>query len=85
MRKNNPNINIEVQKADKRLLLRSGDYWLPIVFLARDITLPLYLNIVANYLYEKMKGALKGEKARVHLSAIYEDSSKDLTKKFDFE
>ncbi len=58
---------------------------MPLVFLASDITLPIYLNIVANYLYEKMKGALKGEKSRVHLSAMYKNTSDGITKKFEFE
>lgn len=85
VRKNNPAINVEIETPDKKLILRSGDYWLPLVFLANDVTLPIYLNIVASYLYEKMKGALKGEKARVHLSAIYENKSEGIAKKFDFE
>jgi hypothetical protein len=85
VRKFHPNVTVETQKADKKLLLRSGDYWLPLVFLSSDITLPIYLNMVANYLYEKMKGALKGEKARVHLSAMYENTSDGIIKKFEFE
>lgn len=80
-----PDLNVERQNADKKLLLRSGDYWLPLVFLASDMTVQVYLNIVANYLYDKMKGALKGEKARVHLSAMYEDKSEGIIKKFEFE
>ena len=85
VRRSHPNVNVETQKADKKLLLRSGDYWLPLVFLASDITIPIYLNIVANYLYDKMKGALKGEKARVHLSAMYQNTPDGITKKFEFE
>ena len=62
LKKNKPEINVEVEKADRKLVLQSGDYWLPLVFLAGDVTLPIYLNIVANYLYEKIKGRVKGRK-----------------------
>ena len=48
------------------------------------MTLPLYLNLVANYIYEKMKGALKGDKARMRFSAMYEDTATGIIKRFDF-
>ncbi len=32
-----------------------------------------------------MKGALKGEKPRVHFSALYQDASEGITKKVEFE
>ena len=85
VRRNAPEIKVKVNKADKHLMLRSGDYWLPLVFLASDVTIPVYLNIVANYLYDKMKGSLKGEKNRVHLSAIYESKKEGVSKRFNFE
>jgi len=85
VRRNKPGIHIEVQQADKRLTLRSGEYWLPLVFLANDVTLQIYLGIVANYLYDMMKGALKGEKQRVHLTAIFESNPEGTFKKFSFE
>lgn len=58
---------------------------MPIVFLASDVTLPIYLNLVANYLYDKSKALLRGEQNRVHFSAVYEDKSTGTTKKFIFE
>jgi transcriptional regulator with XRE-family HTH domain len=82
---NEPTIPVEVRKSDQRLVLRSGDYWLPLVFLAGDVALPVYVNLVANYIYEKMKGALKGDKARVRFSAMYEDASTGVVKRFDFD
>lgn len=85
LKTNASTIKVKVGKADQRLVLRSGDYWLPLVFLASDVALPIYLNLVANYLYEKMKGALKGETACVHLSAVYEDKTTGVVKRFNFE
>ncbi|RIJ90511.1 MAG: hypothetical protein DCC43_14820, partial [Candidatus Brocadia sp.] len=57
LRKNKPELNVEVRKADKRLVLKSSDFWLPFVFLAQDVALPFYLNLVTNYVYDRMKGA----------------------------
>lgn len=82
---NKPDINVDSQKYDKLLFLRSNDFWLPLVFLATDVTLPIYLNIVANYLYDKSKGLLRGEENRIHFSAVYEDRKTGKTKKFIFE
>ena len=80
-----PTIRVEMQEPTKRRVLRSGEYFLPLVFLANDVALPVYLNLVACYLYEKMKGALKGDTNRVHLSAVFEDRTAGVTKRFDFE
>jgi len=82
---NRPDITVSIQKSVKRLVLHSNDYWLPLVYLASDVTLQIYLNLVANYLYDKSKGLFKGETARVHMSAIYEDSESGITKRFNFE
>ena len=81
---NKPELNVEVRKADKRLVLHSNDYWLPLVFLASDVTLPFYLNLVASYVFDRMRGALRGEHARVHFEALYEDKKKGKMKKFSF-
>lgn len=85
LKKNKPGLNVEVRKADKKLVLRSSDFWLPLVFLASDIALPVYLNLVSSYIYDRMKGALSGEKGRVHLKVVYQDKENNITKKFTFE
>ena len=85
LRISRPELNVEVRKPDKLIDLHSVDYWLPVVFLASNVTLPVYLNLVANYLYDRMKGALKGEKSRVRMEAIYVDHEECVTKKFVFE
>lgn len=80
-----PELNVEVRKPDRLIDLHSIDYWFPVVFLASNVTLPVYLNLVASYLYDRMKGALKGEKSRMRIKAIYEDQKEGVTKKFIFE
>lgn len=84
LRVHHPKVNVEVQQGD-RLVLRSANLWLPLVFLASDIALPLYLNLVSSYLYDKMKGALRNDRPRVNLSAEYQDPETGLIKRFNFE
>lgn len=87
LRAKNPSVSVQVIKTDKRLLLHSGDYLLPLVFLASDVSVQVYLNMVASFLYDKLKGALKGEPPpRVHLSAEYiETPDGCVIKRFNFD
>ncbi len=82
---NRPEINLTIDKGDGTLVLRSSDFWLPLVFLASDVALPIYLNLVSNYLYDRMKGALRNEKPRVHLEAVFHDEKEGISKKFSYE
>ena len=84
LRSYHPEIPVSIQRADY-LVLRSSDFWFPLVFLANNVGLPLYLNLVANYLYDRMKGALRNDRPRVHLSAEYKDPATGLVKRFNFE
>lgn len=80
-----PGVPVELQVPAERLVLRCGDYWLPLVFLAKDVALPVYLGLVSNYIYDKMKGALAGDRTRIRFSAIFEDRRAGVIKRFDFE
>lgn len=79
-----PELHIDIQEA-RRLVLHSNDVWMPLVFLAKDIGLPLYLNLVSSYLYDRFKAAIRGDKARVHLKAEYLDTNSGVVKRFTFE
>jgi hypothetical protein len=83
--RNHSEINLTLDKGDGTLILRSRDFWLPLVFLASDVALPIYLNLVSNYLYDRMKGALRNEKPRVHLEAVFHDKKEGISKKFSYE
>lgn len=84
-REKHPDILIDVVKADGVSDLRSGDYWLPVALLAGNVSFQVYLGIVANYLYDKLKGCLKHEKASVHLKTIYRSSKDGKYKKFEYD
>jgi hypothetical protein len=85
LRANSPDLNVVLELKAPKLVLRSGDIWLPLTFLASDIALPVYLNLIASYLYDRMKGALKGESTRVHFCAEFEDKANGKTKRFTFD
>jgi hypothetical protein len=85
VKENAPTVAVELRQPADRLVLRSADYWLPLVFLSSDVSVQFYLNLVANYVYDKLRGALKGETIRVRFSVVYEAPQTGTIKRFDFE
>jgi len=81
----NTDLRIEMPKFKRVILRRSGDYWLPLAFLANDTTISIYLNIIASYLYDKMKGSLKNDVTRVHFKVVYKDKASGTSKKLSFD
>ena len=49
--------------------LHSFDIWMPVLWIATEILLPLAVGLVTNYLYDKMKGR-EHEDAKVDLTVI---------------
>jgi len=39
--------------------LNSWDIWMPVIFIAKDVFLPTAINLVSNYLWDKIKGREK--------------------------
>lgn len=76
--KNNPEINIDYNPNIKKISLHNNEYWLPLVHLASDISVQIYIGLVINFIYDKLKGALNGEKdkAKVHFSFEFKDGDK---------
>jgi hypothetical protein len=78
-----PDVTVEVERA-KTLVLHSNEVWIPLAFLAKEFGLPLYLNLVSSYLYDRFKNALSSAPPRVHLSAEYSDID-GTVRRFNFE
>jgi len=83
--KHHPNIQVGIEQQKPRLILNSGDIFLPLVFLASDVAFPIYLNIVSSYVYDMMRNSLRGEKTYVHFSVEFKDELQGKTKRFNFE
>lgn len=84
LKENSPDVKVTMPQNVKKAALHSGDIWLPLVVLANDMTLSIYLNLVSSYLYDQLRASFHPEKARVHLSAVYEDKKAGIIKKFEF-
>lgn len=84
IRDESPNTKISLSTEAPKLVLRSADIWLPLVYLAADTSVQVFLNMAASYLYDKAKGSLKNDNPRVHMRAIYQDKLTGKTKRFEF-
>jgi len=71
--KNHTEINIDYDPNIKKISLHNNEYWLPLVYLASDTSVQIYLGLVINFLYDKLKGSLKEEKAKVNFSFEYKE------------
>ena len=86
LRATNNNLDIHLPKEPQpRVLLRNNDIWLPLFWLGTNIALPVFLGLLANYLYDRAKGSLKGEKTTAHVEAVFRDPKTGVYKKFKFE
>lgn len=84
LRQKHPTVPVSMEDAPV-VDLRSEEYWLPLVFLATDVTLPFYLNLVANYVYDMARGALKHDKTNVQLEVVHTDSKTGKAKRFSYK
>ena len=85
VRRHRPDVAVSSGCVEGRLIRRANDVWLPLVYLAQDVALPVFLGLVTSYLYDKMKGALRGDRTRVHFSVEYEDARAGVVRRFNFE
>jgi hypothetical protein len=76
--KNHTDINIEYDPSAKKISLHNNEFWLPLVYLASDTSAQIYIGLVTNFIYDKLKGVLSRErnKAKVNFSFEYKDGDK---------
>jgi hypothetical protein len=80
-----PSMNVELQTPEVLVDRHSGDIWLGLVYIGRDIVLPVFLGLITCYLYDKIKGALRGDRSQIHLTVVYTDSKDGTCKKLVFD
>ena len=85
IRKNRKDITINVAQSEGVKSLHSNDFWMPIVILASDMSVQVFLGLVSSYIYDRIKGALKHDKANVHVQAYFKETAEGVTKKFSYE
>ncbi len=84
LRKDHPDLSVIYPERTTKLVLHGADVWLPLVFVAGDTAVQVFLNMLASYLYDKAKGALRNDNPKVHVSVMYQNKREGITKKFDF-
>jgi hypothetical protein len=84
LKSQHPELPITIPASVPKVVLHGADVWLPLVYLAGDTSVQIFLNMVASYLYDKAKGGLKTERTRVHMSVIYRDKREGKSKRFEF-
>ncbi len=78
-----PEITVNVGDAE-RLTLHASDIWLPLIFLAQDVTLPAFINMVTSYLYDRLRGSLPSDRNKVHLSVRYREPKSGAVAQFEY-
>ena len=56
--------------------LHSFDIWLPVIYIASNILLPVVVNLVSNFIYDKMKGR-EHEDANVNAEIVIKNGKKE--------
>lgn len=77
-RKNNPQYDIDIL-ADADIQIRSlhsFDLWLPAIFITSNIILPIAVNLVSDYIQEKIKGREK-EDVKVDFTLIVKQENEE--------
>lgn len=80
--KNNPGLKVEIEKCGNTIDLKSEEIWIPLVFLANNVSLPLFLSATYDYLKWRIRGALSKEIPTVHMQVILKH--KDNYKEFRY-
>lgn len=83
VKKNSSDVLLNVADSPAVRVLRGAEYWFPLAFLATDVSLPIYLNLVANYLYDRLRGTLHHDSPVVELEVLFQDDS--TTKRFSYK
>jgi len=84
LKKSRKDITIDVAESEGIKSLRSGDLWIPIVILASDMSVQVFLGLVSNYIYDRIKGALKHDRTDVHIQVYYKENAEGVIRKFTY-
>jgi hypothetical protein len=84
LHKHHTEIKIDYDPDVKKVSLHNNEYWLPLVYLASDTSVQIYIGLVINFIYDKLKGALSGEKDKATVNFSFEFKDGDKHKKFNY-
>ena len=75
-KQNDTNIEIVSPIDIKVRSLHSFDIWMPIIYIASSVLLPLVVNLISNFIYDKMKGR-EHEEAEVEVKIVIKNGKKE--------
>ncbi len=84
LRAEQPTFSVDYPKDATKIILHGADTWLPLILLAGDTSMQVFLNMLASYLYDRAKGRLRTDKQRIHFSVMYQNKPEGVLKKFEF-
>ncbi len=70
--------------ASPKISLHNAHVWLPLIYLASDTSMQVFLNLASSYVHDKLKGKLPSDFPKVHLSVMYQNKRDGTTKRFEF-
>lgn len=85
----NKNLDISIELFENKgeeniLILHSIDIWIPTIAIINDVLYPTVINLVSNYVYDKIKGYLN-KKAVVHFQLIIQNDKTGKSKKLSYK
>lgn len=76
---------IQIHSVDALAHIRhSSDIWIPLVLIAQDTTVQVFLGLLVNYIYDCIKGSLKNDNTTVHFSTEYINKKSGVVNKLVF-
>ncbi|MCM3743880.1 hypothetical protein M3193_06965 [Sporosarcina luteola] len=75
---------LENKGEEKTLALHSFDIWIPFIYIGSTVLLPLTINLVSSFVYDKMKGRPNDEPT-VHFDLLVEDKEKGKSKHLSYK
>lgn len=58
------------------LALRSIDFFMPVIYIAKDVLLPALINLVSSYIYDRIRG--QKENPNVKLKVVIDESKTEI-------
>ena len=84
MRSKRADVHIDVTASEGTHVLKSSEYWMPLVFLASNVSLPMFIGLITSYVYDMAKGRLQHQPQTIHTQVFYQDEATKKTKKFTY-
>lgn len=84
LREKHPQVGISIKEGVKHADLRDATFWLPLLVIEYGI-LPMTVNLISSYLYERLRGNKNSDQAIVHMEVHVVDNKKKTVTKIKYD